>query len=179
MKKQILLLPLFVAALCLSAKAASFAYVNTEDILQNSKEFKECEKRALAKRDVKTEEIAQMTAQLDKLQGQIAALSPEKAAPLREQYARDFDRIERYREQSAEDITAQHSHDMERIAGKIRAIIEAVGSRDNVTMMLDLKAILYLDPKVVKDYTKEVTNELNRQYDEELSKLRSKLPLNK
>ena len=128
---------------------------------------------------MKTEEIAQMTAQLDKLQGQIAALSPEKAAPLREQYARDFDRIERYREQSAEDITAQHSHDMERIAGKIRAIIETVGSRDNVTMMLDLKAILYLDPKVVKDYTKEVTNELNRQYDEELSKMRSKLPLNK
>lgn len=179
MKKQILLLPLFVTVLCLSARAASFAYVNTEDILQSSKEFKECEKRALAKRDVKTEEIAQMTAQLDKLQGQIAALSPEKAAPLREQYARDFDRIERYREQSAEDITAQHSHDMERIAGKIRAIIETVGSRDNVTMMLDLKAILYLDPKVVKDYTKEVTNELNRQYDEELSKMRSKLPLNK
>ena len=180
MKKQILLLTLLsVSALCLSARAASFAYVNTEDVLQNSKEFKECEKRALAKRDVKTEEIAQMTERLDKLQGQIAALSAEKAAPLREQYAREFDRIERYREQSAEDITAQHSHDMERIAGKIRTIIETVGSRDNVTLMLDLKAILYLDSKVVKDYTKEITSELNHQYDEELSKMRSKLPLNK
>ena len=44
MKKQILLLPLFVTVLCLSARAASFAYVNTEDILQSSKEFKVCEK---------------------------------------------------------------------------------------------------------------------------------------
>ena len=68
---------------------------------------------------------------------------------------------------------------MERIASKIRAIIEKIGSRDNVSLMLDLKAILYLDQKVVKDYTKEVTNELNRQYDEELDKLRSKLPLSK
>lgn len=120
-----------------------------------------------------------MSTALDKLQGQIAALSPEKAAPLREQYARDFDRIERFREQAAEEITAQHSHDMERVASKIRAIIEALGARDNVTLMLDLKAILYLDPKTVKDYTKEVSRELNRQYEEELNKLRSKLPLNK
>ena len=68
---------------------------------------------------------------------------------------------------------------MERIASKIRTIIEKIGERDNVSLMLDLKAILYLDQKVVKDYTKEVTNELNRQYDEELDKLRSKLPLSK
>ena len=65
------------------------------------------------------------------------------------------------------------------IASKIRTIIEKIGERDNVSLMLDLKAILYLDQKVVKDYTKEVTNELNRQYDEELDKLRSKLPLSK
>lgn len=177
--KKLILPPLFVFILANVTLAFSFAYVNTEDVIQGSKEFKECEKKALAKRDVKTEEIAQMSASLDKLQGQIAALSPEKAAPLREQYARDFDRIERFREQAAEEITAQHSHDMERVASKIRTIIESLGNRDNVTLMLDLKAILYLDPKLVKDYTKEVTNELNRQYDEELAKMRSKLPINK
>jgi Skp family chaperone for outer membrane proteins len=177
--KRLALLPLFVLFAANVSLAFNFAYVNTEEVLQNSTEFKECEKRALAKRDVKTEEISQMSTALDKLQGQIAALSPEKAAPLREQYARDFDRIERFREQAAEEITAQHSHDMERVASKIRAIIEALGARDNVTLMLDLKAILYLDPKTVKDYTKEVSRELNRQYEEELNKLRSKLPLNK
>jgi len=178
MRKQILsALTLCFAAL--PGLAMSFAYVNTEEVLQASKEFKESESKALAKRDMRTEEIAQMSAALDKLEAQISALSAEKSAPLREQYARDFDRIERFREQATEEITAQHSHDMERIASKIRAIIESVGIRDNVTMMLDLKAILYLDPKVVKDYTKEVAAELNRQYDEELSKFRSKLPLSK
>ena len=160
-----------VSALAVSSYAMSFAYVNTEDVLQGSKEFKECERKALTKRDLRTEEISQMTAQLDKLEAQISALSAEKGAALREQYAKDFDRIERF--------NAQHSHDMERIASKIRTIIEKIGERDNVSLMLDLKAILYLDQKVVKDYTKEVTNELNRQYDEELDKLRSKLPLSK
>ena len=178
MKNQILA-AFIVSTLAVSSYAMSFAYVNTEDVLQGSKEFKECERKALTKRDLKTEEIAQMSAQLDKLEAQIAALSAEKSAPLREQYAKDFDRIERFKEQATEEITAQHSHDMERIAGKIRNIIEKIGARDNVSLMLDLKAILYLDQKVVKDYTKEVTNELNRQYDEELDKLRSKLPLSK
>ncbi|MBR4820876.1 OmpH family outer membrane protein [bacterium] len=178
MKNQIFT-AFMISALALSSYAMSFAYVNTEDVLQGSKEFKECERKALTKRDLKTEEIAQMSAQLDKLEAQIAALSAEKSAPLREQYAKDFDRIERFKEQATEEITAQHSHDMERIAGKIRNIIEKIGARDNVSLMLDLKAILYLDQKVVKDYTKEVTNELNRQYDEELDKLRSKLPLGK
>ena len=168
-----------ISLLALNSLAMSFAYVNTEDVLQASKEFKESEKKALAKRDMRTEEIAQMTAALDKLEAQISALSAEKSVALREQYARDFDRIERFREQAAEEITAQHSHDMERIASKIRSIIEALGSRDNVTIMLDLKAILYLDKKVVRDYTTEVANELNRQYDEELAKYRSKLPLSK
>ena len=178
MKKQIFL-AFVLSAAAINCLGISFAYVNTEDVLQGSKEFKECERKALTKRDLRTEEISQMTAQLDKLEAQITALSAEKSAALREQYAKDFDRIERFKEQATEEITAQHSHDMERIASKIRAIIEKIGSRDNVSLMLDLKAILYLDQKVVKDYTKEVTTELNRQYDEELDKLRSKLPLSK
>ena len=176
MKKNIFLALLFLS---LPAFAASFAYVDTEAVLQASKEFKECEQKALSKRDIYTDEITQRSKKLEKLQEQIAALSAEKSVALRNQYAEEFDRIERYRDQAAEEITAQHSHDMQRIATKIRTILENLGERDKVTLMFDLKAVLYLDPKVVRDYTKEVTDELNRQYDEEVNKLRSKLPLNK
>lgn len=173
--KRYAILTLLLAAL--PSLAVSLAYVDTETVLQGSAEFKECESRALAKRDLKSEEITKMSQRLDKMREQFEALSAEKGAALREQYAAEFDRIERYQEQAAEEITAQHSHDMERIAGKIKTIIETIGARDNVTLMLDMKAVLYLDAKSVKDYTQAVLTELNRQYEEEQNKLRSKLPI--
>ena len=166
-----------LGALMLQAEEkTTIGFVDTEKVLQGSLEFKEVDREARVKVEIKEEEGQKMLQDLRKMEEEIKVMAEDKQKLMFEEYRRKLLELEDFREKSREEILESQSVDLKRIANKIKDVIEKLGSELKMTLILDLKPILYLDRTTVIDLTDKVTNELNKQYDAEKQKMLRKTP---
>jgi|GEM_PF-1010588 len=154
----------------------TLASVDTELVLQGSLEFKEIDREARSKIDLKEEEGQQKLGAIRKLEEELSVMSEEQRKARLPEYNRKRQELMDFQTQSREDILERQSVDLKRIANKIRAIIEQLGRDQHLTMILDVKPILYLNAVQVTDLTERVTQLLNADYEKEKDKLQRKVP---
>jgi len=179
MKKFITLIIVALCAFAFVAKADSgikIAYVDTDQVLTKLTEYREIDRDARFNLELKEEEGQKMLDELKKLGEELAALSEEKRKPRMAEYKTQQEALLRFREKARDEIFEKQSIDMKRVAGKIQDTIEAIGKDKKMTLVFDLKPILYLDRTKVTDLTAVVTEKLNADYEKEKEKLRRKLP---
>lgn len=177
LRKVFLTLALALASLSWGAdvKASKIAFVDTEAALNNSKEYKDCSLALLDIQDEKEEELRKMTAEIDALGDKLNALSSAKRQSEEANYQAMIARASRFAEDTDKSLREQRSVDLNRIAKKLKAVIEDMGAEGKYTLVLDLKAIVYLDRAEMKDLTDEVVTRMNEAYAKEKERL-NKIP---
>ncbi|RLD09957.1 MAG: hypothetical protein DRI44_07250 [Chlamydiae bacterium] len=159
--------------------ALRIGYADTERIMLASIEYKEIDREARYKIELKEEEGQQKLDALKKLANEISELSEEKRKPLIREYRRKQEDLAVFQQQTKDEVLERQSVDLKRIANKIKRSIEEISRDMNMTVVFDLKPILYLDRTQVTDLTDKVIEALNKEYEEEKQKLRKKMPLPK
>ncbi|MBR5624228.1 OmpH family outer membrane protein [bacterium] len=152
-------------------KAPKIAYVDTETALNNSKEYKDCSLALLNTQDEKEEELRKMTSEIDSLGDELNALSPAKRQEKEAIYQAKIAQANRFAEDTDKELRDQRTLDLNRIANKLKKIIEEIGSEGKYTLVIDLKAIVYLDRSEMKDLTDDVVIRLNEAYAKEKERL--------
>jgi len=148
-------------------KAPRIAYVDTETALNNSKEYKDCSLALLDIQDEKEEELRKMTSEIDALGEKLKALSPAKRQTEEAGFQAMIARASRFAEDTDKALREQRSLDLNRIANKLKGIIEDLGKEGKYTLIIDLKAIVYLDRSEMRDLTDDVVVRLNEAYAKE------------
>lgn len=175
--KLLLVMMLFgLGTLALNAENITIGFVDTEQVLQGSLEFKEIDREARIKIELKEEEGQRMVQEITKMEEELAVMSEDKRKTLLMEYRRKIEELDKFREQARDEILDRQSVDLKRIANKIKNVIEEIAQKKNITMVLELKPILYLDRTKVIDLSSQVIEELNKQYELEKEKLRLKTP---
>ena len=171
----------FVSSSITAAKTTTLriGYADTERIMLASVEYKEIDREARYKIELKEEEGQKKLDELKKLANEISELSDENRKPLIREYRRKQDDLDAFQQQTKEEVLERQSVDLKRIANKIKRGIELISRDKNMTLVFDLKPILYLDRTQVTDLTDKVIETLNEDYEEEKEKLRKKMPLPK
>ena len=174
------LLPLLSLALAVSAfasdvKAPKIAYVDTETALNNSREYKDCSLALLDIQDEKEEELRKMTSEIDALGDKLRVLSDAKRQEEEVKYQALIARASRFAEDTDKLLREQRSLDLNRIANKLKRVIEDVGQKEKYTLIIDLKAVVYLDRSEMKDLTDDVVLKLNGDYAKEKER-QNKIP---
>ena len=154
-------------------------YADTERIMLASIEYKEIDREARYKIELKEEEGQQKLDELKKLANEISELSEENRKALIIEYRRKQEDLASFQQQTKEEVLERQSVDLKRIANKIKRSIEMISRDKNMTIVFDLKPILYLDRTQVTDLTDKVIESLNEDYEQEKQKLRKKMPLPK
>ncbi|MBO7543625.1 OmpH family outer membrane protein [bacterium] len=168
---MILALALPVWAFGSDVKAPKIAYVDTETALNNSKEYKDCSLALLDIQDEKEEELRKMTSEIDALGDKLKILSDAKRQQEEANYQALIARASRFAEDTDKSLREQRSVDLNRIANKLKAVIEDIGKDGKYTLIIDLKAIVYLDRSEMKDLTDDVVLKLNEAYAKEKERL--------
>jgi Skp family chaperone for outer membrane proteins len=150
--------------------------VDTELVLQGALEFKEIDREARSKIDLKEEEGQQKLGAIRKLEEELSVMSEEQRKARLAEYNRKRQELLDFQTQSREEILERQSVDLKRIANKIRTIIAQLGRDQHLTMIFDVKPILYLNATQVIDLTERVTQLLNADYEKEKDKLQRKVP---
>ncbi len=185
MKNNTLLL---LAAVILFMSSAAFAaekpalrmgFTDTERIMLASLEYKEIDREARYKIELKEEEGQIKLDELKKLANEISELSEEKRKPLIREYRRKQEELATFQQQTKDEVLERQSVDLKRIANKIKRTIETISRDMNMTIVFDLKPILYLDRTQVTDLTDKVIETLNKSYESEKQRLRDKMPVPK
>lgn len=151
-------------------------YVDTEVVLQGLTEFKEVDREARTKIEVKEEEGQAKLEAIRKLEEELSVLSEEARKARYAELNRMRQELYEFQQQAREEILERQSVDLKRIANKIKAAIEKIGREQRYTLILDVKPVLYLDPGQVVDLTDKVIQMLNKAYEEEKQKLQRKAP---
>jgi Skp family chaperone for outer membrane proteins len=159
-----------------TAGPVAIGYVDTELVLQGSLEFKEIDREARSKIDLKEEEGQQKLEAIRKLEEELSVMSEDQRKARLAEYNRKRQELVDFQAQSRDEILERQSVDLKRIANKIRAIIEQIGRDQQFTVILDVKPILYLNASKVVDLTERVTQLLNAEYLKEKDKMQRKLP---
>jgi Skp family chaperone for outer membrane proteins len=177
MKARIVVLVGIFVLGTLSVKAEiTMAFVDTEKVLQGSMEFKEVDREARMKIELKEEEGQRMLQEIQKLEEELSVMADSKREMYIKEYQRKIEALDKLREQARDEIMDRQSVDLKRIANKIKNVIEEIAKKKNLTMVLELKPILYLDRTKVIDISPQVIEEINKQYELEKEKLRIKAP---
>jgi len=182
MKKTTLLIAitlLFTFTSVVSAATLRMGYADTERIMLALNEYKEIDREARYKIELKEEEGQKMLDELKRLGNEIASLSEEKRKPLIKEYRRKQEELSNFQQTTKDEILERQSVDLKRIANKIKRCIENISRDMNLTIVFDLKPVLYLDRTQVTDITDKVIEKLNKEYEAEKQKLRKKMPLPK
>ena len=87
--------------------------------------------------------------------------------------------LDAFQQQTKDEVLERQSVDLKRIANKIKRTIEKLSHEMNMTLVFDLKPILYLDRTQVTDLTDKVIEQLNKNYESEKQRLRDKMPVPK
>ena len=172
---------IFVASTITAADKTTLrvGYADTERIMLACIEYKEIDREARYKIELKEEEGQQKLNELKKLANEISELSEENRKPLIREYRRKQEELDTFQQQTKEEVLESQSVDLKRIANKIKRSIETISRDKNMTLVFDLKPILYLDRTQVTDLTDQIIETLNKDYEEEKQKLRNKMPLPK
>jgi len=174
--KLLFLVGIFVLGTLPAAAELTMAFVDTEKVLQGSMEFKEVDREARMKIELKEEEGQRMLQEIQKLEESLAVMAENKREMFIKEYQRKIEELDKFRQQARDEILDLQSVDLKRIANKIKNIIEAIAKKKKITMVLELKPILYLDRTKVIDLSPQVIEEINKQYELEKEKLRIKTP---
>jgi Skp family chaperone for outer membrane proteins len=176
--RALVALTLIASALAYAANgdAITMAYVDTERILQGSLEFKEVDRDARLKIELKEEEGQKMLDDLRKFEEELSVLGEEQRQQRLNEYMRMREDLVDFQEQAREEILDRQSVDLKRVAAKIKKIIEAISREQGITMVFDVKPVLYLDPTRVVDLTDKVVAKLNEDYQKEKERLQRKAP---
>ena len=159
-----------------ASRQMKIAYVDTERVLESSVEFKEVDREARGKVEVKEEEGQKKLEDLKKLEEEIEQLAQDKREPQTRELLRRRRELLEFQQQSRDEILEKQGVDLKRIATKIRSVIEVLSREMKLTLVLDVKPVLYLDRTEVIDLTDNVVERLNKEYEQEKDKLRRKLP---
>jgi len=154
-------------------------FTDTERIMLASLEYKEIDREARYKIELKEEEGQIKLDELKKLANEISELSEEKRKPLIREYRRKQEDLATFQQQTKDEVLERQSVDLKRIANKIKRTIEIISREMNMTLVFDLKPILYLDRTKVIDLTDKVIEKLNKDYKAEKQRLRDKMPVPK
>ena len=177
MKVKLLVLAGIVVLGSLSVMAENtIGFVDTEKVLQGSIEFKEVDRDARMKIELKEEEGQRMLQGIQKLEEELAVMADSKREMFIKEYQRKIEELDKFRQQARDEILDRQSVDLKRVANKIKKIIEVIATKKKMTMVLELKPLLYLDRTKVVDLSSQVIEELNKQYEIEKEKLRIKTP---
>ena len=166
-----LLAAVALAAPGVDVKNPKIAYVDTETAINNSKEYKDCSLAILNLQDEKEEELRKLTAEIDALGDKLRALSEAQRQKEEVNYQALISRAQRFAEDTDRTLQEQRTLDINRIANKLKAVIEDAGKSGGYTLVLDLKAIVYLDRAEMKNLTDDVVLKLNEDYAKEKSRL--------
>ncbi|NLF40225.1 OmpH family outer membrane protein [bacterium] len=158
------------------ATPVKFGYIDTERVLQASLEFKQVDREARDKVDLKEEEGQKMLADLKKVEDEMAQLAPEKRESRMIEYRRKREELVAFQQQSRDEILEKQSVDLKAIANKIKNIIEQLSQEMQMTLVFDLKPILYLDRAQVIDMSDQVIARLNKDYEADIERLKRKAP---
>jgi outer membrane protein len=153
-----------------------FGYVDTERVLQGSLEFKEVDREARLKIELKEEEGQKMLEDLRQLEEELSVLSDEQRKQMMDEYVRKREDLLDFQEQARQEILDRQSVDLKRIATKIKDIIEDLSRAQGLTMVFDVKSVLYLDRTLVTDLSDKVVAKLNEDYRKEKERLQRKAP---
>lgn len=156
--------------------ALRIGFVDTETVLQGSLEFKEVDREARTKVDLKEEEGQKKLEEIRKLEEELSVMSEEQRRTRLSEYNRKRQDLVDFQTQTREEILERQGVDLKRIAAKIKRIIETVGASEHMTVIFDTKPVLYIDAAQVVDLTDRVTQTLNAEYAKEKEKLRLKMP---
>ncbi len=151
-------------------------YVDTERIMMGSLEYKEIDRDARYKVELKEDEGQKKLEELRKFEEELAVMSEDKRKPFLKEYRRKQDELLRFQQQSREEILERQSVDLKRIANKVKRTIATISRQMNMTLVLDIKPVLYLDRTRIIDLTDKVVEALNKEYEQEKEKLRRKMP---
>ena len=138
-----LLLPLLAIAMAAGVfasdvKAPKIAYVDTETALNNSREYKDCSLALLDVQDDKEEELRKMTSEIDALGDKLKVLSPAKRQEEEAKYQALIAKASRFAEDTDKSLREQRSLDLNRIANKLKRVIEDIGQKEKYTLIIDL-----------------------------------------
>jgi len=159
--------------------ALRIGYADTERIMLASIEYKEIDRDARYKIELKEEEGQKKLDELKKLANEISELSEDKRKPLIMEYRRKQEELTIFQQQTKDEVLERQSVDLKRIANKIKRSIEQISRDKKMTIVFDLKPVLYLDRTQITDLTDQVIESLNNEYEEEKQKLRNKMPIPK
>jgi len=159
-----------------AATALKIGFVDTETVLQGSLEFKEVDREARTKVDLKEEEGQKKLEEIRKLEEELSVMSEEQRKTRLSEYNRKRQDLVDFQTQTRDEILERQGVDLKRIAAKIKRIIETVGAGEHMTVIFDTKPVLYIDAAQVVDLTDRVTQTLNAEYEKEKEKLRLKMP---
>lgn len=165
-----------LAASVLAQPGMKIGYVDTEMVLQGLLEFKEVDREARTKIEVKEEEGQAKLEAIRKLEEELSVMSEEARKVRYAELNRMRQELYDFQQTAREEILERQSVDLKRIANKIKAAIEKLGREQGFTMILDVKPVLYLDATQVVDLTDKVIQMLNKAYEEEKQKLQRKAP---
>jgi len=156
--------------------AIKIGYVDTEMVLQGLLEFKEVDREARTKIEVKEEEGQAKLEAIRKLEEELSVMSEEQRKARYAEFNRMRQELYEFQQQTREEILERQSVDLKRIANKIKAAIEKLSREQGFTLVLDVKPVLYLNPAQVVDLTDKVTQMLNSAYEQERQRLQRKAP---
>ena len=154
-------------------------FTDTERIMLASLEYKEIDREARYKIEIKEEEGQIKLDELKKLATEISELSEDQRKPFIREYRRKQDELDAFQQQTKDEVLERQSVDLKRIANKIKRTIETISREMNMTLVFDLKPILYLDRTQVTDLTDKIIEQLNKNYESEKQRLRDKMPVPK
>ena len=159
--------------------ALRIGFTDTERIMVASIEYKEIDREARYKIEIKEEEGQIKLDELKKLATEISELSDDQRKPFIREYRRKQEELDAFQQQTKDEVLERQSVDLKRIANKIKRTIEKISREMNMTLVFDLKPILYLDRTQVTDLTDKVIEQLNKNYESEKQRLRDKMPVPK
>jgi len=159
--------------------ALRIGFTDTERIMIASIEYKEIDREARYKIEIKEEEGQIKLDELKKLATEISELSDDQRKPFIREYRRKQEELDAFQQQTKDEVLERQSVDLKRIANKIKRTIEKLSREMNMTLVFDLKPILYLDRTQVIDLTDKVIEQLNKNYESEKQRLRDKMPVPK
>ena len=153
--------------------AVNQAYVDTDYIIENSLEYKERAKVVEEKRSYAFELLEEKDRDIKKIVAEIEMVGDDKKLELRSKYMEEINKYKFFFDEKEREIAAMAQHELSMIAGKIKRAINEVSAEKKYDLVFDVKAILYLNEKVIPNISVAVLDKMNEDYRKEKSRITS------
>ena len=167
MRYIIIIFTIMFAGLSFAAKQA---YVDTDYVIDASLEFKDRSKVLEEKRLYSATIIDGMQAELKNLYEQIKLVSETKQQELALEFEKKREELILKDKEEADILETMAKYELDILSKKTKNAIMEVSKEKKYEIVYDVKAILYLDEKVVDNISQAVLSKMNDNYRKEKSK---------